>query len=161
MNLGLTLIFARRYDEAIAQLNRTLSLDPNFAYAHIILGWAFHFKGMYSEAIAEYRRGNDLAYDPINKGFLALSLAKAGQREEAAKLLSELKEESTRRYVPSYAIALACVGLNEKEDAFVWLEKQVEERGYWSSVYAVAPELDELRSDPRFKEMLKRLNLPE
>jgi TolB-like protein/Tfp pilus assembly protein PilF len=161
MNLGLTLIFARRYDEGIAQLNRTVSLDPNFAYAHIFLGWAFHFKGMYSEAIAEYRRGNNLTYDPINKGFLALSLAKAGQREEATKLLSELKQESTRRYVPSYAIALACIGLNEKEDAFVWLEKQIEERGYWSSVYGVAPELDELRDDPRFKEMLKRLNLPE
>ncbi|HLE63974.1 MAG TPA: hypothetical protein VI750_12570 [Pyrinomonadaceae bacterium] len=92
---------------------------------------------------------------------MALSLAKAGQRQEATKLLKELKQESTRRYVPSYAIALACIGLNEKEDAFVWLERQIEERGYWSSVYAVAPELDELRDDPHFKEMLKRLNLPE
>ena len=161
MNHGLILVFARRYDEAIIQLNRTLSIDPNFAFAHITLGWAFHHKGMYSEAIVEYRRGNDLAYDPINKGYLALSLAKAGQRTEATKLLSELEQESTRRYVPSYAFALVYIGLNEKSDAFVWLEKQIEERGYWASVYAVAPELDELRSDPRFKAMLKRLNLPE
>jgi tetratricopeptide (TPR) repeat protein len=161
MNRGLTLIYARRYDDAIAQLNRTLSLDPNFAYARICLGLAFHHKGMYAEAIAEYKRGNDLAYDPINKGFLALSFAKSGQRAEAAKMLDELKQESTRRYVPSYSLALAYIGLNEKEEAFVWLEKQIEERSYWSGVYAVAPELDELRDDPRFKEMLKRLNLPE
>jgi hypothetical protein len=58
-------------------------------------------------------------------------------------------------------VALAHIGLNEKEEAFVWLEKEVAERGYWCGVYAVAPELDDLRDDPRFKEMLKRLNLPE
>ena len=125
MNLGLMLIYARHYDEGIAQLNHTLSLGPNFAPAHTTLGWAFQGKGMYREAITEYQRANDLSYDPINKGFLAISLAKAGRREEAAKLLSELKQESTRRYVPSYAIALAHIGLNEKDEAFVWLEKEV------------------------------------
>lgn len=161
MNVGLSLMFARRYDEAIAQLNRTLTLDPNFTYAHIVLGWTFASKGMYREAIAAYRKGLDLAYDPVNKGFLALLLARTGQRAEAAQMLAELKQEATQRYVPSYAMALACLGLDEKEVAFVWLEKQVEERGYFASVYAVAPELDELRGDPRFKEMLKRLNLPE
>lgn len=102
-----------------------------------------------------------MTYDPVNNGFLALPLAKAGQRAEATKLLNELKQEAAQRYVPSYAIALACIGLNEKEDAFVWLGKQVEGRGYWASIYAVAPEMDELRSDPRFKELLKRMNLPE
>jgi TolB-like protein/Tfp pilus assembly protein PilF len=161
MNLGLILVYARRFDEAIVQLNRTLSLDPNFAYGHTVLGWTFHHKGMYSEAIAEYRRSTDLTYDPMGKGFLALSLEKEGRRAEVAKLLDELKQESARRYVPSYAGALAYIGLNEKEDAFVGLEKEIEERGYWASVYAVAPELDELRDDPRFKAMLKRMNLPE
>jgi hypothetical protein len=60
-----------------------------------------------------------------------------------------------------YGVALAHIGLNDKEEALVWLEKEVAERGYWAGVYAVAPELDDLRSDQRFKEMLKRLNLPE
>ena len=58
-------------------------------------------------------------------------------------------------------MALLYIGLNEKEEALVWLEKEVAERGNWSSVYAVDPVLDDLRSDPRFKDMLKRLNLPE
>ncbi len=161
MNIGSTLVYARRYDEAVVQLNRTLSLDPNFSHAHFILGWAFHYKGMYAEAIAEYRRSIDLAYDPMSKAFLALSLQKQGRRAEVAKLLDELKQESERRYVPRYALALAYIALNEKEDAFVWLEKEIEARGSWSSAYAVAPELDELRDDPRFKAMLKRMNLPE
>jgi len=161
MNIGSTLVYARRYDEAIVQVNLTLSLDPNFSYAHTILGWAFHYKGMYAEAIAEYRRSIDLAYDPMSKAFLALSLKKQGRRAEVAKLLDELKQESERRYVPSYALALAYIALNEKEDAFVWLEKEIEVRGSWSSAYAVAPELDELRDEPRFRAMLKRMNLPE
>jgi len=160
-NVGWTLFFARRYDEAIVQLNRTLSLDPNFYVARGNLCWTYRAKGMHREAIAECRKARELNDDSFIKGYLALVLARSGQREEARKLLNELKLESTRRYVASYGVALAHIGLNEKEEAFVWLEKEVTERGYWAAVYAVAPELDELRSDPRFKEMLKRLNLPE
>ena len=129
LNLGLTLFYAQRYDEAIAQFNRTLSLDPNFAYVHATLAWAFHAKGMYREAIAENRRANDLSYDPVTTGYLAISLAKSGQREEAFKLLNQLKQESSHRYVPSYAMALLYIGLNEKEEALVWLEKEVAKRG--------------------------------
>jgi serine/threonine protein kinase/Flp pilus assembly protein TadD len=160
-NVSWTLFFARRYDEAIAQLNRTLALDPNFSIAHANLSWAFSAKGMHREAIAEIRKARELNNDAFLKGYHALVLAKSGQREEAAKLLDELKRESPRSYVTSYALALAYIGLNDKEEALAWLEKEVEERGYWAGVYAVAPELDELRADPRFKNMLKRLNLPE
>jgi TolB-like protein/Tfp pilus assembly protein PilF len=160
-DVGWTLFFARRYDEAIAQLNRTLSLDPNFYVARANLCWAYSAKGMHREAIAECRKARELNDDSFIKGYLALVLARSGQREEARKLLDELKLESTRRYVTSYGVALAYIGLNKKEEALVWLEKEVAERGYWAGVYAVAPELDDLRSEPRFKEMLKRMNLPE
>jgi tetratricopeptide (TPR) repeat protein len=160
-NVGWTLFFARRYDEALVQLNRTLSLDPNFYVTRSNLCWVYSAKGMHREAIAECRKARELNDDSFITGYLALVLARSGQREEARKLLEELKLESTRRYVTSYGVALAHIGLNEKEEAFVWLDKEVAERGYWAGVYAVAPELDDLRSDPRFKEMLKRLNLPE
>jgi tetratricopeptide (TPR) repeat protein len=160
-NVSWTLYFARRYDEAIAQLNRTLALDPNFFIAHSNLCWVYNAKGMHREAIAECRKGRELNDDSFLKGYYALVLAKSGQREEATKLLNQLKQESAQKYVTPYAIALAYIGLNEKEEAFVWLQKEVEERGYWAGVYAVDPVLDDLRSDPRFKVMLKRLNLPE
>ena len=80
------------------------------------------------------------------KGYLSLVLARAGQREEAKKLLEELKADSARRYVPSFTFALAHIGLNEREQALLMLEKEVAERGFWASTYAVAPELDEFRS---------------
>jgi serine/threonine protein kinase len=160
-NVSWTLFFARRYDEAIAQLNRTLSLDPNFYVARANLCWAYNAKDMHREAIAECRKARELNNDSLIKGYLALVLARSGQREEARKLLNELKLESTQHYVTSYGVALAHIGLDEKEEAFVWLEKEVADRGYWSGVYAVDPVLDDLRGDPRFKEMLKRLNLPE
>jgi serine/threonine protein kinase/Flp pilus assembly protein TadD len=161
-NVGWTLFFARRYDESIAQMIRTLSLDQNFYVAHANLCWAYNAKGMYREAIAECRKALELnADDTFLEGYLALVLAKSGQREEARKLLKQLKQESAGSYVTSYGVALACIGLDEKEEAFVWLEKEVAERGYWSGVYAVEPVLDDLRGDPRFKDMLRRLNLPE
>src|SRR6266536_625456 len=150
-NVSWTLFFARRYDESIAQLNRTLSLDPNFYVAHANLCWDYNAKGMYREAIGKCRKALELnADDTFLEGYLALVLAKSGQREEARKVLNKLKLESAQHYVTSYGVALAHIGLNEKEEAFVWLEKEVSERGYWAGVYAVAPELDDLRSDPRF-----------
>ena len=159
--VGACLLYARRYDEAIAQFKHSLALDPKFYYAHVYLGWAFNAKGMYREAIGEYRKALELNDDPTAKAFLALSLAKSGQRGEAIKLGDQLKVESPHRYVPSYCFAILHIALDQKDEAFVWLEKDIAERSSWPVVYAVVPELDELRDDPRFKDMMRRLNLPE
>ncbi len=158
-NLGDTLVFARRYDEAIAQYKRTLVRNPNFAYAHRALGWAYGSKGMYPEAIAETRTAIEM--NSLGKGYLGLWLAKSGNRDEALKLLGELKQESTRNYVQNYTFALIYIGLGDKEEALNWLEKHMSSRAETAGSYAVAPELDDLRSEPRFKEMLKRMHLPE
>jgi TolB-like protein/Tfp pilus assembly protein PilF len=160
-NLGDTLVFARRYDEAIAQYKRTLVSNPNFAYAHRALGWAYGSNGMYPEAIAETRTSIELNNGSSAKGYWGLWLAKSGKRDVAVKLLSELKQETTRGYVQSYTFALMYIGLGDKEKALNWLEKQMSGRSETANTYAVAPELDDLRSEPRFKEMLKRMNLPE
>jgi len=160
-NLGDALVFARKYDEAIAQYKRTLVSNPNFAYAHRALGWAYGSKGMYPEAIAETRTSIELREGSSAKGFLGLWLARSGKRDEAVKLLGELKQELTRNYVQSYTFALIYIGLGDKEEALNWLEKQMSARSETANAYAVAPELDVLRSEPRFKEMLKRMNLPE
>jgi TolB-like protein/Tfp pilus assembly protein PilF len=162
-NLGDTLVFARRYDEAIAQYKRTLVRNPNFAYTHRALGWAYGSKGVYAEAIDETQRSaglNDLEATS-DKGFLGLWLAKSGKRDQALKLLNELKQKSTRNYVQSYNFALIYIGLGDKEEALNYLEKHMMSHAETANQYAVAPELDDLRSQPRFKEMLKRMNLPE
>ncbi len=160
-NLGDALVSARKYDEAVAQYRRTLVRNPNFAYAHRALGWAYGSKGMYPEAIAETRRALELNTRSSTKGYLGLWLAKSGKRDEAVKLLGELKQESTRNYVQSYTFALIYLGLGDKEEALNWLDKQMLGRSETGYSYAVAPELDDLRSEPRFKEMLKRMKLPE
>jgi len=160
-NLGDALVYARRYDEAIAQYKRTLVGNPNFGYAHRALGWADGAKGMYSEAIAETRTAVELRNGSSAKGYLGLWLARSGKRDEAVKLLSELKQEATLGYVQPYTLALIYIGLGDKEEALNWLEKQMLGHSETANTYAVAPELDVLRSEPRFKEMLKRMNLPE
>src|SRR6266851_1169101 len=160
-NLGDALIFARRYDEAIAQYKRTLIRNPNFPYAHLALGRAFGSNGMYPEAIAEARTSIELNSGSSVKGFLGLWPAKSGKREEAVKLLGELKQESTRNYVQSITFALIYIALGDKEEALNHLEKHMWSRAETASSYAIDPELDDLRSEPRFKEMLKRMNLPE
>ena len=113
------------------------------------------------EAIAETRRYIELSPDSVGEGNLGLWLAKSGKRDEALKLLGELKQESTRKYIQNYDFALIYIGLGDKEEALNYLEKHMMARAETANTYAVAPELDELRSEPRFKEMLKRMNLPE
>ena len=160
-NLGDTLVFARRYDEAIAQYKRTLVSNPNFGYAHQALGWAYGIKGMYPEAMAETRTAIEQRNGSSAKGYLGLWLARSGKREEALQLLNELKQESARNYVQPYTFALIYIGLGDKAEALNWLEKQMSGHSETANQYAVDPELDDLRSEPRFKEMLKRMNLPD
>ena len=160
-NLGDTLVFARRYDEAIAQYKRTLIRSPNFAYAHRALGRAYGSKKMYLEAIAETRTALELDKASSTKGYLGLWLARSGKRNEALALLLDLKQEATHDYVQGDMLALIYIGLGDKAEAMNWLEKHMLSRAETANTYAVAPELDDLHSEPRFKEMLKRMNLPE
>ena len=160
-NLGDTLVFARRYDEAIAQYKRTLVRNPDFAYAHRALGRAYGSKGMYPEAIAETRMALELDKTSSTKGYLGLWLARSGKRDEALALLLGLKREATHDYVQGDTLALIYIGLGDKAEAMNWLEKHMLSHAETANTYAVAPELDDLHSEPRFKEMLKRMNLPE
>lgn len=118
-------------------------------------------QGMYEEAITETHKSVDLNNGPAPKGYLGLWLAKSGKRDEALKLLGELKQEAKDGYVQSYTFALIYIGLGDKEEALNWLEKHMLARAETANQYVVAPEFDELRSEPRFKDMLKRMNLPE
>jgi len=160
-NLGDTLLLARRFDEAIAQYKRTLASNPNFVYAHLALSRAYGSEGMYPEAIAEARRAIELNFGSSAKGYLGLWLAKSGNRDEALKLLNELKQEATKNYVQGDTIALIYIGLGDKAEALNWLERHMLSRAETANSYGVSPQLDDLHAEPRFKEMLKRMNLPD
>ncbi len=151
------LYFARRYDEALTELKRTLTLDPNFNVTRRYLGSIYHTREMYNEAIAEYRKTLALNDDPYMRAMLARSLAKAGQRGEAIKIVGQLESESAHRYIPSHGVALVYAALGEKDKAFVWLEKDVAERASRPAQYSVNPIWDDLRDDPRFDELIRRV----
>ena len=158
LNVGVGFIYVRQYDPAIAQLRKTLELDPNFALAHIFLGFAYVQKSMYNEATSEYEKA--LTISPGNTmvlAYLGHSYARSGRRAEAAKLLDQLNDFSKRNYVPAPRRAYIYIGLGEKEKAFESLEKAYEERSI--GIFIINPILDPLRSDPRFTDLLRRMNL--
>jgi tetratricopeptide (TPR) repeat protein len=159
--VGLRFRSARRYDEAVEQLRKTLEMDPNFAMAHFLLGGAYKEKGQYESAIAEYQKGRSASG---GSGYLLAALgrayAAAGKRREALKILGELKELSKRRYVSASFVASIYVALGEKDQALEWLEKGYRDRDAAMVGLNWVPTFDPLRSDPRFQDLLRRMNFP-
>jgi tetratricopeptide (TPR) repeat protein len=150
--LGERLFYARRYDDAVAQLRKTLEMEESFGPAHYLLGLAYEQKGMYEEALAELARARELSGgSPWMVAAFGHTLAMAGRRHEAQKVLVELKALSRRRPVSPYDMATVYTGLDEKTQAFEWLQKsykpQVRRR------LKADPRMDRLRLDPRFQEI--------
>ncbi len=159
-NVGIMLFFARRYDEAIVSLKKTLELDPDFSGTHSVLGGAYTSKGMCKESVAELSKSYALdgytnRAEALRKGF-----EEGGCRGAHQKLLQTLKEESKREYVPEDFIATEYAFLGDKDHAMEWLERGYQERSVGMSYMKAAPGFDLLRSDPRFKELLRRMNFP-
>jgi tetratricopeptide (TPR) repeat protein len=151
---------ARRYDQAIEQYQKTLELDPRFAWAHYMLGVAYAQKGMYAEAVPTVERAWSLEESPVILAGLGYTLAKSGQRAQALKVLDQLQELSKERPIAAYDIATVYAGLGDKEQAFAWLDRAYEDRDLWMPLLGVDPTLDNLHSDPRFAELLRRMNFP-
>jgi serine/threonine protein kinase/tetratricopeptide (TPR) repeat protein len=161
--LGLALFAARRYDQVIEQEQKTLELDPNYAPAHRTLGMAYVQKSMYQEGIAEIKRA--LAISPDNKNALAdlgYAYAAAGRRLEAQKVLDQLNDLSKQSYVPAGFRAIIYAGMGQRDKSFEWLETAYDERftiAIGSTDIREDPIFDNVRSDPRFADLLRRMNL--
>ncbi len=154
------LIFARQYDLAIEQLQRALELEPNFMVAHVRLGLAYEQKGMYEDAVAELDMARTLSKDnPLVIAALGHAYALSGNRKRAQELVAELKQLSKKRYVSGYDMAVIYSGLREPDQAFAWLEKAYQDREGSLVYLKVEPWLDPLRSDARFADLLRRMNL--
>jgi serine/threonine-protein kinase len=159
--VGQVLIFQRQYDRAIEQERKTLDLDPNFGPAHVSLARAYLQKSRYADAISEVQKApSDLGGLFGRSLVLARAYLKSGNIKEAGKVVEDLKDFSKRRYVSAYEMALAYIGLDDKERAFEWLEKAYEERSLNAIFMRVDPAFDNLRSDPRYTDLLRRLGLP-
>ena len=157
-DLGWLYFNARRYNEAEAQARKTLEMDSHFYLAHYYLGEVLQLKGQLTEAIAEYKKAAELDDDPFVLGLLAQAYAKLGQRDEALKMLGQLQELATRRYVTGYSFALVHIALGEKDKAIDWLERAYRDRaGPDIALIKVDPFLDPLRGHPRFEALVQKI----
>jgi len=157
-DMGVALDFLRQTDRAIEQFQKIIKMDPTWPPAHGGLVQAYQEKGMYEEAIAEWKKANALG-KPGPQAGLAYAYALAGKKDEARKILEELKEASTQRYVSPFAFALIHIGLGDKDQAFEWLNKTADEDPYRIAFLKTNPRFDSLRSDPRFDALLRRMKL--
>ncbi|HLA09193.1 MAG TPA: protein kinase [Pyrinomonadaceae bacterium] len=163
VNLDSALMYlaAGRYDQSIEQIRKALELDPNFWWSYQALGLAYERKKQYPEAIAALEKARQLDANPANLGYLGYVYAAAGKSAEAQRVLEELKELSKTRYVSPYNIASIYAGLNDKDQAFQWLERAYQDHSFYMAVLRQEAPMDNLRPDPRFKDLLKRMHLPE
>jgi tetratricopeptide (TPR) repeat protein len=152
---GWLLLQAHRYDEGIEQLRQTIALDPSFAYAHFVCGRTYLAKRMYPEAMAEFQAGTEIG-SVSGRG---LVYAVTGREAEARGVLNDLLARTKTSYVPAPMFAALYMTLGEKDRAFEWLGKGLDERGENIVWLATDPLYDPLRSDPRFRDALRRLNL--
>lgn len=157
--LGWHYIHARQFGRAIVQLEKTLSGNPDFFLARVTLGMAYAQKGEAEKAIEEFKKAYKLEKNAIVLGFLGYAYALAGHREEAGKKLDELEELAKRIYVPPFSMGLICTALGETTEAFKWFQDAYVSQNEWLNWLKVSPEVDPLRADERFQDLLRRLRL--
>jgi len=158
--LGWFYYLARRNQEALAWSRRLVELDPKLIAAHYNLGMIYEQMGRYREAVDAFQEAKNL--DPTNwptSALLCHGYASSGDTVRAQQLLLELTQHATRGSLDPVWLGLIHAALGDKERAFVWLEKAYQARSDTLLFLKVDPKYDSLRSDPRFSDLVKRLNL--
>ncbi len=156
---GQFLHHAGKTDEALEQLRKTFNLENNFWLAHVFAASVYIKKEMYDEAIDEANFAGKLSNgSSYAAAFAAFASAKSGRQPEARKILGELLEISTVRYIPPYHIALIYQVLEERDKTFEWLEKGFAGRDPKMAFLKVEPKWNNLRDDSRFVSLMKRMN---
>ncbi|MGH9803617.1 MAG: protein kinase domain-containing protein [Candidatus Acidiferrales bacterium] len=156
------LYLARRSDEALEQARKTLDLDPNFPLGHVNLGLAYLQKRMYPDAMAAFERAVEL--DPQASMYVALigaAHAAAGRKEQARKILDELKARKGARSVPPYFLAEVAAAVGAHDEAMDFLEQAYRQRASLMVAIRAEPFFEPLHSNPRFHDLLRRMNFPD
>jgi serine/threonine protein kinase/Tfp pilus assembly protein PilF len=159
--VGQNFYCARQYDLAIDTLRKTLDMDPNYWLARMFLGLSYEATGDLPRALAEFQRANGTTTIPWASAELGHAYAILGKKREAEEILEQLKDRSKQSYVPAYGFAEIYIGLGDKEQALASLQKAYADRSMLMTLIKVDPEFDSLRSDPRFKDLLRRVGLPQ
>ncbi|MGI8734191.1 MAG: protein kinase domain-containing protein [Pyrinomonadaceae bacterium] len=161
-NLAGVHLYARKNDLALEYARKAAALDPNHPTAKFWLGWAYNANGMYSEAISLCEQA--LSTDQNNQDLLQIlgyAYAKVGRRSEVENVIKRFEQIARTQYVVAYRVGNLYAMLGDKDRAFAEIEKSLAASDWDINRIKVDPFMDSLRDDPRFKEILKRLNLPE
>jgi TolB-like protein len=147
-----------QYEQAIEQFRAALALDPNFGLAHQGLGIAYLLKGMKSQAVAELQLAQDLMTGPRRTALLGFAYAVNGDTANARRILNDFRAQYNSGQIPALSIATIYIGLRDRDRAFEWLNKAIDQRDLnldlqWDSFYI------SLRTDPRYKQLLHRMKL--
>jgi tetratricopeptide (TPR) repeat protein len=141
------------------QCRKALELDSGSIPAHIILRWSYEMKGLCDEAFAVYEQERAFAGEtPNTRAKRAHVLAACGRSEEAREILRDIVARREAEWVTAYEIAVIYSFLNERDEAFQWLDLAEREHAVGFTYVRVDPRLNNLRADPRFDELLRRMD---
>ncbi len=157
-NVGGILLEARQYERAVERFLKTLEMDPDFVLANFHLGRTYYAMGRYEEALAPLEKA--APGFPMALAFVGAAWAKLGRRDKAEEILRELERLSAHRYVGPISFATVHKDLGDTDTALEWYEKAFDAREGVVPLLNVDPTVDCLRSDPRFRALLKRLKAP-
>ncbi|HKP85319.1 MAG TPA: protein kinase [Blastocatellia bacterium] len=158
---GRTFYYARRYDEAIETLNKTIQMDQRFGPAYAFLCAAYEQKNMREQAIAMAQEPVKLSPNtPVYLTILGHTYAASGKRAEAEAIIARLKELSKQQYVQPSFLALLYTGLGDNDEAIEWLEKAYSDRDDRLVFVIIDPQLDKIQSDSRVRDLARRIGLP-
>lgn len=152
---------ARRYQESIDQCRKTLDLEPDFALARWCLGVSYVAVKQYAEAITEMQRATALGASPLYMYGLGYAYAAAGKKSKARAIVDALKQRGDQTYMPAYFIAAIYGAIDEKDQAFVWLQRAYDERDPQITGLLLDPFMDPLRSDSRFHALVRKVGFPQ
>ena len=159
--LGQSLYFTRRYDQAIEQMHQTIDMDASDWFAFVVRGAAYRETARLSEALADLKKAKVLGEPiPWPLGELGRAYALSGSQAQAQEIRDALKDQWKGNPVGAYNIVTVYAVLGEKDQAFAWLEKAYEDRSFFLTGLKIDLAMDTLRSDPRFKDLLRRMNFP-
>lgn len=159
---GVPFAYKRDFERAIRQFQLVLEIDPNFKRAHYYLAWALFHAGRRAEAVREFEKV--VAAEPILQtvAFLGYAYGKTGATEKARAMLRRIDlMEAEGKYVSPYHRALVYAGLGDAPQALTQLEKAFDEESVWLIWLKVDLQFQDLHAEPRFQDLLKRLNFPQ
>jgi eukaryotic-like serine/threonine-protein kinase len=161
-HLGWVFYTLGEYDLAIKQLRQALEVDRTFLFAQWMLGQTYSVAGQHLEAIELIEKVNALfgRDPPVLAGLLGYNLAKSGRAGQARELLAGLEGSVKADSASPYEPVLLCTGLGDVDQAFGWLEACFADRSSYLALLKIERILDPLRSDPRFQDLVVRINFP-